>query len=357
MGARDNLRISWMRRSLLAFGEQSIEELASAYDMVIIDHPSVGEAVRSGCFVPLDTVLSREFLQEQRTTAAGPSHESYFLDGHQWALAIDAATQVSACRPDLLKRQPSDWDGVLVLARQTRGSSGMVALPLIPTDAYASFLSLCANHGEAPFMRSDRVVGQETGMKVLSLMLALADSVHPASTQLNPPRLLDMMAETDEVAFSPLLFGYSNYSRASFRKKTLVFGDIPSAGQGPKGSLLGGAGIAVSSRSRMVEEASHFAAWVCRPDVQRGLYFRAGGQPGNGSAWTDPDVNLQCGGFFERTWRTMQMAYLRPRYAGYIALQTALGELIHAFLRSPSDPGRLMKEMNSLYRDGLPKGS
>jgi hypothetical protein len=38
------------------------------------------------------------------------------------------------------------------------------------------------------------------------------------------------------------------------------------------------------------------------PDVQRGIYFAAGGQPGHRVAWLDEGVNAASSDFFRDTW-------------------------------------------------------
>jgi multiple sugar transport system substrate-binding protein len=347
------IQVEWDRRSLLNFGEQALEHLAERYDLLVIDHPFMGTVAKTRCFLPLDGLLSKASLSSQRERSVGPSYESYTLAGHQWCLAVDAAAQVSAYRPDLLEHPPGDWRAVIELAESTRVGGPRVAVPLIPTDAYASFLSLCANREEPAFL-GPQIVARETAVEVLTFMQRLADALHPDSFKLNPPQLLDRMSETDEVLYAPLLFGYSNYSRAREDKHLLLFGDIPSAGKGPVGSLLGGAGIGVSARSQNPEAAAQLAEWVCSPETQRGVYFEAGGQPGNGAAWEDDSVNVQSHNFFRRTRTTMEGSYLRPRYAGYVDLQTRLGEVVHGCLANGEDPKSVYAEMDSAFRENAP---
>ena len=282
----------------------------------------------------------------------GPSHRSYEYAGHQWALALDAAAQVSAYRPDLLE-PPSDWDSVAELALR---DGRRMAIPLIPSDAFASFLTLCANAGEPPFASDDAIASREGALRALTFLRHLAGLVNMVSFTLDAPGVLELMSTTDEVVYAPLVFGYSNYSRPGFRKNLVRFADIPSAGDGPTGSLLGGAGIAVSSKCADPKAAADYSMWVCQPEVQRGLYFESGGQPGNRVAWLDEGVNRRSDDFFRRTLSTVSGAYLRPRYAGYVAVQTACGRLIHDWLVHGGDVETLYAELNARYA-GTTKGS
>src|ERR1700748_3872940 len=86
--------IVWEKRTLQQFADYPIEELTKSYDLLIIDHPWVGRAATLGCVLPLEQHLSAEYLKEQAAHSVGFSHPSYEYDGHQWALAIDAATPV-----------------------------------------------------------------------------------------------------------------------------------------------------------------------------------------------------------------------------------------------------------------------
>src|ERR1700761_3998235 len=113
--------ITWEKRTLQQFADYPIERLTKDYDLLIIDHPWVGRAATLGCVLPLDGHLPESWLKEQAENSVGYSHHSYNYDGHQWALAIDAATPVASCRPDLLNKAgiaiPDTWDDVLAIAR------------------------------------------------------------------------------------------------------------------------------------------------------------------------------------------------------------------------------------------------
>src|SRR4051812_9409299 len=92
MQAESKVEIVWEKRSLQEFADQPIDALAKRYDLLVIDHPWAGFAAASGVLVPLDEHLPAEFLADQAENSVGKSHESYTFGGHQWALAIDAAS-------------------------------------------------------------------------------------------------------------------------------------------------------------------------------------------------------------------------------------------------------------------------
>lgn len=357
-----DVTIRWATRSLQDFADFPIQKLAETNDLLIIDHPFVGFAADDGCLLPLDDLLDPAARADQAANSVGPSHRSYAYAGRQWALANDAAGHVSAFRPDLLGElgeHPRTWDDVLRLAEARRTSErARIGIPLIPVDALMTFLTICAAFGTPAFADPERVVERTTGRHALGILRALAAAAHPQSLDLNPPRMLDLAAETDEVAYVPALFGYSNYARPGFRRNLVRFAGVPiGSGTEPSGGILGGAGIAVSRHTKHPEAAAAYVAFVVSPDVQRGVYFASGGQPGHRAAWTDPAVNAAASNFFADTLPALDRAYLRPRYNGFMAVQEEAGEAIHAWLRdSTPDPDVLLDRLDGRYRESDPAG-
>ena len=154
--------------------------------------------------------------------SVGRSHASYTYGGHQYALAIDAATQVSVHRPDLVTELPRTWADVLELAGE-----GRVLWPGKPVDAMSSFLTLAAQRGGAVCSDKERFVGREVGLAVLDLLHQLVDRVGPSCLGDNPIDVADRLASTDDRCYAPLVFGYVNYSRKGFRPHRLAYRDVP----------------------------------------------------------------------------------------------------------------------------------
>ena len=75
------VEIRWEKRSLQAFADQSIEQLAKRYDLLVIDHPSIGEAAAHGVFLPLDGLVPAEALNDSAAASVGASHASYQVNG------------------------------------------------------------------------------------------------------------------------------------------------------------------------------------------------------------------------------------------------------------------------------------
>ncbi|PAQ03068.1 extracellular solute-binding protein [Mesorhizobium mediterraneum] len=348
---RTGVTIEWDKRSLQDFESFPVEELARAYDLIVIDHPHVGQITAENCLAPLD-VAGRE--AERATLAAGSvgrSYPSYNWQGRQWAFPIDTASQVQAWRPDMLSAQPASWSEMLDLARQ-----GHMLLPLRPPHSLMVFYTLAGNLGRPAVEEPGAHVNADVGSRVFEMMREIAALVDPACLGMDPIDVLEEMARSgSRIACAPLIYGYVSYAIAGFRTNRLAFADIPAAGNAdPVGSALGGTGIAVSAFSKAKQAAIDFAYWIASGDVQRGPYALAGGQPGHAAAWDDAAVNAAAGNFYKDTRATLEGAWVRPRHDGYMAFQQAASDRINLGLTEKHDAGRVVADLNRLFLESFP---
>jgi multiple sugar transport system substrate-binding protein len=340
------VEITWDFRSLQAFADHPIEDLVARYDLLVIDHPHIPLAAAQGLFAELDGTGHDEELAELADQSVGLSHASYASGGHQYGLATDAAAQVSAYRPDLIADPPRDWPAVLELARE-----GRVLWPGKPIDAFSSLVTMAANAGDAPMAGDGEFLPEAAGLAALERLHELAALVPADNLEANPIQVADALADGDRFAYSPLLFGYTNYSRSGFRANRLRYIDIPSGPLGVRGSLLGGAGVAVSAQSPNRGAAIDHAFWLASAPVQAGVYFDGGGQPGNSVAWDSGRTNDLTLDFFRGTRQTLEGAYLRPRHPRYIELQDAASPLVTRALLAEITDAAAIRTMNDLAAD------
>lgn len=326
--ARGGVVVDWDIRSLREFGEQSVAMLATKYDLVVFDHPSVAEGAREDLIYPLDELVDPAVLESMARASVGPSWDSYLVDGRPFALPIDAAGHVSVSRQDITTVVPQTWAEALEFASDSVGAHARVALPLVDTDVICLFMTLLASCDVALFDDDDQVANRDSVLEVLEFMHKFAAVVHPGCVEWNPIGLLDHMSRTDEISYCPALFGYSNYSRVDAPGAHLTFGGIPNWGTLPGRPLIGGAGIAISAFTTHPEAAASVVAELCSSEAQRGDYFMLGGQPGHRDAWTDEACNTTSGGYFLNTLASLDNGYLRPRRPGFTEFQTQAGVIL-----------------------------
>lgn len=344
---KTGVAVEWDKRSLQDFESFPVEELAKTYDLVVIDHPHVGQITAEKCLAPLDVAGREDDFAALAAGTVGKSFPSYHWQGRQWAFPIDAATQVQAWRPDRLTEAPARWSEVLALARR-----GHVLLPLRPPHSLMSFFTLSGNLGHA--CASDGpgdLIGFEDGCAAFEMLREIAALVDPACFEMDPIAVLEKMGHADSPALcSPLIYGYVNYAIPGFRPATIRFADIPVAGNaGPVGSALGGTGIAVSAFSRARAEAIDFAYWIASGDVQRGLYAASGGQPGHAVAWEDEAVNAATSDFYTATRATLEGAWLRPRHDGFMGFQQAASDRLNEGLLRGDSARSVVSDLNRLF--------
>lgn len=341
------VRVEWHKRSLSQFGDQSLTALAAQFDLLIIDYPHVGVAYETNCLLPLDDLLTYEQLQQLEQQSAGPGFLSYYYQQKQWALPVDAAMQCAANRPDLMGEHkiPTTWEEVFELSEALKSQHLQVGMAFSATDCLCTFLSLTAQFGSSVRENNHLLVTSEVGLQVLQLMRTMRDNFYINSLDWNPIQLYDHMATENDIAYSPLAFGYTNYSREGFSKNKLSFHNAPWT----KNVVLGGAGIAISASSSHAKEAASYAAWLCSAAIQNSVYVREQGQPGNIIAWKDDAANALTNNFFINTTETLSYAYVRPRYSGWPAFQQWLGEVLHRYLKEDLNPETVLNQLQEGY--------
>jgi len=343
--------VVWEKRSLQAFADASMEALATEFDLIIMDHPHTALAATEGVLLPFEDWIPSAFLDDQAVHSVGRSHESYRFADRQWTLASDAAAPIATWRPDLIERYglalPSTWEEVLDLAVQ-----GFVTVSAFPIDMLMHSYTFCAALGEDPFATPEGVASEAVLAAALAELRKFSALCDPVCLERNPIRTAEWMSSTDDrrAAYCPFAYGYSNYSRPGYAPRILKAGGLVSFNGKPLRSTLGGAGIAVSSRSKHPRACMDIAMFMASPEVQKGVYFQAGGQPGHRAAWTDASVNSACGDFFRDTLATLDEALLRPQFPGYMGFQDEATPVAHDCVAGKTSPIDAARNINAIYR-------
>lgn len=340
-----NLRLHWARQPLEGFESASIAALARDYDLLVLDHPHLGDALESGCLQSLDSLFPGEVLDTWRTQSIGQCFESYCFGGHLWALPLDAATQVAVTRRDRLNDSPpSDWRQV---PRFARHNSTVLSLA-----GPHAFLTLCSlthafgcrmgDHQETLFTGGDPTSAWD-------LLAQLYGLRTPGWDTSNPIALLHGMSTTDGPAYCPLVYGYVTYAGPDRPGEVLHFLDAPAGPRGQIGSVLGGTGIALTQRCEPTPALLDHLCALLSPTLQADFIPHHDGQPSTRSAWMDRNLDQQFNGFYSGTRRTLESAFVRPRYPGYTRFQLQASESVRTMLAGKTGACSALGRLQDLH--------
>ena len=340
--------VRWDRQPLEDFESRPLRTLAEDYDLLVIDHPGLGEAVRDGSLQPLGRFFSAAELARWRGLTVGASFDSYRLGGQQWALPLDAAAQVSVCHPETMGERPASWADAVNAAR-----AQPTALCLGGPHALLMFAAICVASGRPLATAPGEFVPADTGGAALDIMADLLAHADRELSQRNPIGVLDAMTAPGGPSYCPLVFGYVTYHRPDRPRpdrgpRRLAAFDAP-GGPGGIGSVLGGTGIAVTRSAAQPAAVAGLLRGLLSEPVQVGLYARLGGQSSLRLAWQDGDVDQRNGGFYRATRRTIDSAWVRPRFAGYPAFQAAASAVLRDGLLAGGDHAVLLGRVSELF--------
>jgi multiple sugar transport system substrate-binding protein len=349
---QDRIHLRWDRHSLRGFEATPITETAARYDLIILDHPFMGDAAAAGVLIDLNDHATALNLESLRTAFVGPSYESYAYRGGLWALPIDAACQIAVLRSNAKMPAPATMEDVRAIAAQAK-----IAIALACPHAFMNFLTICGLMGADISGTGDRLIPTDIGHKAIEVLRELAGLAPAEALNWSSIDALDAMAERDDLVYCPMVFCFSSYSRPrrSTSNATLQFVNLPDLGaeRGPNGSVAGGTGLAVSQTCRHLAEAIEVVAHLISPDTQIRMALD-GGQPAHRDAWNDSAADVANGGFFSACRRTMEGSIVRPRHAGYMKLQNAAGDLLRDDAVKPERSPRLvLGDIEALFRASL----
>src|SRR5699024_9771438 len=117
------------------------------------------------------------------------------------------------------------------------------------------------------------------------------------------------------------------------------------------GSIIGGTGIAISSRCDVNDALRAHLQWLLEDGTQTRFIPDHAGQPSALVSWRDPALNRAWGGFYANTLNTLQHARIRPRHDGFVALQTRASAWLREALVQGHDAPRTLDSLDALFRD------
>ncbi|MEV8467960.1 extracellular solute-binding protein [Fluviibacterium sp. DFM31] len=335
--------LHWNKQPLEGFESAPIAQLASENDLVVMDHPHIGEAVAEDCLVPIEDLFPETTIAAWGRQSIGPSMRSYLWQGKHWALPLDVAMQTMMRRADMVATPPDSWEAVLDMAHKVP-----VAQSLAGPHAILTLMSICGGAGVAP--RGDEIWPEAPALRGLEIMHRLYRLRPPGSETLNPIQMSEVMARGDEIALVPLIFNYITYARAGDGRYPLAFSDSLRTASG-LGGMIGGTGIAFTKRCQPDPELLAHVRWLMDPPTQTRFLPAHGGQPSARVAWQDDAVNRDWGKFYRDTAATAEHALLRPRFDGYVDFQTRGGARVRQALETGEAEHQTLAALRSLWQE------
>jgi multiple sugar transport system substrate-binding protein len=351
------VRIRWEKRTLDEFGHTPIDVLAQKFDLIVIDHPWAGFCFEKNLVLDLKPLASAAALAEIKKSSVGQTFNSYCYNGRLLALPVDAATPAPSWRADLLERAevrpPQTWAEGLALAQRK-----LAVIPGFNADLFLHFIMLVKALGAEPCAGREKIAPRDTMRQAVEMLRELTEPMPREIFDMNPIQIAGRMTTTDDFAWNAFAYTYNNYARPGFAAKQLRFGNLPLLKPGgPRlSSVLGGTGIAISVNCRDASVALDYALFTASGGTQKTIYVQAGGQPSHRAAWDDPFADQLAGGFFSGTRLTQEEAFVRPRYSGYVALQTDGGDALQEHLRAGRSLDGTLEKLDALYRESRARG-
>ncbi|WP_372574862.1 extracellular solute-binding protein [Ruegeria jejuensis] len=336
------ITIDWDKRSLQAFADAPIAELAADYDLIVLDHPHVGVIAKTKCLMPLPA------MEAPAEISLGGSVESYIWGGQTWAYPIDAACQMAVLRPDLGGSMPANWERFLDDDAHTLRP----LTPLLPVDAFDMMLTLVAGQGEQVLpITETEFCSHDAGLRALHLIKRLYRLGPSEAASMNPIHVLEALSTTDDFALSPCLFGYINYAKPGFRPNKLEYVDQPVFKDHQlRQAILGGAGLGVSALRDNREAAQAFAHWVTSEPVQSGVYLDHNGQPAHLQTWQAKSDDPRYAGFLKGGFETIRTAWTRPRDPWFLGMVDDICEIFPAFFLKDQAEEGFLAQIQKIYR-------
>ncbi len=340
--------IEWTSRPLAGFEFQPVEQISRDYDLVILDHPFMGDAMRKGYLLPLDQLLAG-----RDADYIGPSLATYRYDGAIYAVPVDAACQVAVVRPDIMARigsaTPVTWTEVLALGDAVARQGLKLAIGLAGVHSLMTFLTLMAGLGK-PCAQSPKepFCDYAAAREALAILRGLLQFCPTEVFGWNSIRLHEVMVAEDLFAYCPAVYCYATYAEAD-QRRPLRFADLPAVvGASPTGSTIGGTGLAISASCKAPEAALAYAAFTASAATQR-QFARHHGQPARIEIWDDAEIDRIFGGCFAATRATIEGAWIRPRYPGYLGFQEQGGMLVEHHLRGDLGEAALLAKLQEAF--------
>jgi multiple sugar transport system substrate-binding protein len=341
---------------------ENAEKPVSDYDIVAINAPWLGEAVKKGLFRPLNNHIEKSQISPHDFHPSVWSMGSW--QGQQYGVPIYCTIELLAARSDLFERDkvdyPASFDETVAAAKHfhkpSKGIYGIAWNGARGMPIASTFMFLMGCCGESIlslpkarlFFTVDKAGGEELRPQILSQAgFNVMDYLHRL-IDYSPPDILDMDWDRRTNIFleghTAMAYCWTvraarfEYDIASTVKRKVAYLQQPRGPNGASNNPMGGFLLCIPSNlpEDRVELAFEAVAWMASPEamkanVQNGFpvapRFSVSADPE--AAATSPIVSIVD----KLAKRNLLKSWPRPPVPEYRSIEAILGEEIHRALR------------------------
>lgn len=350
---RHDVEIVWDIRDLSKFEHQPMEEIVRIYDMIVYDHPFSGILSTEHYFKDLSVLSENSMLNP--SAYIGASLESYYYKGQQWGIPIDGATNHAIYREDILKdfttKIPKSWGEVCALGKKMNKKGARIGMAVKGHHGLLIVAALCANLGapwstneDIPFVIDKNIL--QFSVQLVKDMIAYSNE---EAVEWNSIDLHNAMIARDDIVFCPCVYGFAVYGEDYIYPKKLSFGNFTGYKE-PfyNGSVLGGTAIGISEKSAYTNESIEYLVWLSNPETQKNILSAHHGQAARIEVWEDEEIDKQYNKFYSSIRKSMETAWMRPRFVGYQNFEHRAGNILESFLRNEISEKKVVNDIIEL---------
>lgn len=356
---RPGVRIAWESfewDELLEVQRKELLANSGKYDLLMIDHPWLGEYVSKDWLIPVHDVFDAPTVREIQDDTPTKVLESYLFNGRLWALPFDASTQVFYYRRDVLEnigqQVPQDFDALQEIAQLIHNPPSMygIGLPLRSFHAFDVFLSVFTAFGGQLFDEEGRwLYSSEPGEQALLTLSSMLKFSHPRSLAWGPWQSGNAIENGGTICFAPINYGYISFRSDCRQSSQVGVTMVPKVRETQKrSSVLGGVGLAVAKATAHPKECADYCKFSMDRSVIEKFIATSCWQPGRKSILTNNRWDEFSGGFFGTLMHSIEFSYLRPRFDGWQTVEVECGEVISRFLRGEISSRQVLKAMDEV---------
>ena len=240
------------------------------------------------------------------------------------------------------------WAEAVALARRK-----LAIIPGFNADLFLHFLMLVKALGADPCADPEMIAPREIMQRAADMLRELTEPMPREIFEWNPIQVAERMTATDDFAWNAFAYTYNNYSRDGFARVPLRFGPLVSLVAGGPDCEVCSAGPAW----RFLRTANMYPRHWTMPFLPRMVTHRKRFtfMPADNlriePRGTTPPLDELCGRFFNGTRTAQEEAFIRPRYSGYVPLQTKGGAALQEIIRDGRDSKAILEKLDTLYRE------